>query len=251
MGTIRDAKDKLNRTVSQPVRIKFDSQLRSFEPGAEVTSQDLTFAITTGDLNSYPFDSYTDEFFVSGLGPTVVNAAGQNVSDIVPIAFSIVGALQSWSVELEVDGKTFEPNVRVIVRINRSFTTKFFSMFVVSVMWLLSLFVLTLAITVWTRGRKVEPPTIAFVTGMLFALPAVRNVQPGAPPIGCTADVCGFFWNLFMVSLAALLLIANYIVKYKGEAPKPSPPPSLNHYAASTVHSSGPIHVSYEKSLTP
>ncbi|KAJ3218567.1 hypothetical protein HK099_005013 [Clydaea vesicula] len=79
----------------------------------------------------------------------------------------------------------------------------------------------TLAVTLWMRDRKVEPPTIAVTTGMLFALPAVRNVQPGIPGIGCTADVIGFFWNMIMVATGAALLLTNYILKYKAEKNKP------------------------------
>lgn len=81
------------------------------------------------------------------------------------------------------------------ISVVRSATSKFFSIFMIIMMWLMSLFVLTLAVTLWMRGRKVEPPTIGVVTGMLFALPAMRAVQPGIPSIGCTSDVIGFFWN--------------------------------------------------------
>jgi hypothetical protein len=52
---------------------------------------------------------------------------------------------------------------------------------------------------------------------MLFALPAVRNVQPGNPPIGCTADFIAFFWGLGLITAASLILILNYIKTYKGE----------------------------------
>ena len=57
---------------------------------------------------------------------------------------------------------------------------------------------------------------------MLFALPAVRNVQPGSPPIGCTSDFMAFFWALALVSSASLILILNYIKNYKGEPKKHS-----------------------------
>ena len=70
-------------------------------------------------------------------------------------------------------------------------------------MWILSLTDITLAATLWFRDRKVEPPTIGFSAGLLFALPAVRNVQPGAPVIGCTMDVAGFFWAMFLVAVAS------------------------------------------------
>lgn len=76
---------------------------------------------------------------------------------------------------------------------------------------------LVLACSVWMRGRRVEPPTIGFVIGMLFALPSIRNIQPSIPGIGITADVVGFLWNMFIVALSGVLLLLNYIFKYRKE----------------------------------
>ncbi len=70
--------------------------------------------------------------------------------------------------------------------------------------------------------RKVESPTIVtkysltsqgVATTMLFALPAVRNLQPGAPPIGCVSDVAGFFFNMGIVALASVILIWRYTIQ--------------------------------------
>ena len=69
-------------------------------------------------------------------------------------------------------------------------------------MWVLSLTITTLASTLWFRDRKVEPGTIGIATGLLFALPAIRNTQSGAPIIGCTSDTSGFFWNMALTALS-------------------------------------------------
>jgi hypothetical protein len=72
-------------------------------------------------------------------------------------------------------------------------------------MWVLSLTLLTLAATLWFRERKVEPPMIGLATSLLFALPAIRNTQSGAPVIGCTSDTVGFFWNMAIVAFSGIL----------------------------------------------
>lgn len=46
---------------------------------------------------------------------------------------------------------------------------------------------------------------------MLFALPNIRSTQPGLPPIGCTADIMGFFWNIFLVAIAGISLLATFV----------------------------------------
>jgi hypothetical protein len=89
-------------------------------------------------------------------------------------------------------------------------------------MWGLSLSIFVAAMSIWFREKKVELPLIAISTALLFALPNVRNSQPGVPSIaGTTADseymfglhfglslilthlcvVVGFFWNLLLVAI--------------------------------------------------
>jgi Domain of unknown function (DUF4436) len=52
---------------------------------------------------------------------------------------------------------------------------------------------------------------------LLFALPPVRNSQPNIPPIGCVADLASFLWCMVLISLSLVLLIWNYIHKYKAD----------------------------------
>jgi hypothetical protein len=156
-----------------PITIKFGANARQFSAKQEMPAQDITFTITTGDLQNYPFDSFQDAFLVT--------AFATNGSQPIPVALSLIAGIQSFSFDNQVTDKGNNAFSAILVELSifRSFTTKFFSLFVIITMWLLSLLIIILASSVWLRGRKVEPPTIAFVTGMLFALPAVRNVQPG------------------------------------------------------------------------
>ena len=101
----------------------------------------------------------------------------------------------------------------------RSGVTVFFALFVGLLMWLLSISALIIAISIWMRERKVEPPTIAVMAALLFALPAMRNSQPGIPGIGTSSDVASFFWAMALVSISLILLMANYIMMYKAEKP--------------------------------
>lgn len=107
--------------------------------------------------------------------------------------------------------------IMVEFTIYRGPTQRFFSLFIASLMWLLSFSLFWLAFTLCIRRRKVEPPTLGVGTSMIFALPAIRNVQPGSPPIGCTADYLGFFWALLLVTAGAMILLLNYIKMYKAD----------------------------------
>jgi len=94
--------------------------------------------------------------------------------------------------------------------ITRGSVVRFFSIFVLILMWLLSSFELAMAVDhVVVRPRQVLSPTIGFGVSMMFALPAVRSTQPGIPGMGCLVDVAGFFWNMAMISCAVLLLLCS------------------------------------------
>ena len=50
---------------------------------------------------------------------------------------------------------------------------------------------------------------------MLFALPALRNIQPGVPPIGSSEDLAGFMWNMLLIAAAIITCLVNYIRKFR------------------------------------
>jgi hypothetical protein len=78
-------------------------------------------------------------------------------------------------------------------------------------MWALSLLTFFLSLTPWIRHYKIEPPTLAIANTLLFALPALRDSQPGIPLIGCTADVVSFFWCEMLTALSSCLMLLNYV----------------------------------------
>lgn len=78
------------------------------------------------------------------------------------------------------------------ITFNRTKGTRFFSIFIVILMWVLSGMMLTLVVDhVFLRPREPAPPTMGVCIALLFALPAVRGTQPEVPPIGVAVDVLG------------------------------------------------------------
>ncbi|KAJ3321399.1 hypothetical protein HDV06_004384 [Boothiomyces sp. JEL0866] len=127
--------------------------------------------------------------------------------------------MDEWRTEFVLEDSSPTKNdtsFKVSVSFTRAISQKFFSLFIVVLMWVMSMGVFLMAMShVWLQ-QKIEAPTTGVVTSMLFALPAVRNMQPGQPPIGCTADVVGFFWNMSLVAAAALILLYRYSKQQRG-----------------------------------
>ncbi|KAJ1564662.1 hypothetical protein HK405_014277 [Cladochytrium tenue] len=73
-----------------------------------------------------------------------------------------------------------------------------------------------MAITLLARGRAVEPPTIMVFVSLLFTLPTIRLAQPAVPKeAGCLSDVVSYFWAMTLMSFSAILMLTNYIHKYR------------------------------------
>ncbi|KAJ6512337.1 hypothetical protein DFH09DRAFT_1197245 [Mycena vulgaris] len=167
---------------------------------------------TDGDVNRYPFDVYTVDYFIYAFTSPEDGSYGTPL----PLTVGSTGSIQGFKIDTTIQGQ--EPfdgsGVLIHVEIKRSPITQTFSIIVILVMWCLSGGVFTAAMSVFFRERKAELPLIALSTALLFALPNVRNSQPGIPSVaGTISDMVGFFWNLLLVASSAISLLANFIIK--------------------------------------
>ncbi|CAO3614526.1 unnamed protein product [Cunninghamella blakesleeana] len=157
-----------------------------------------------GDNGAYPFDQYIQPiFFQFYPGETFTGGITVNV-----VAF---GAQSGWDVKFTVDYDdglyTINPTV------TRNVATKGFSLFVITISWVLTLCQLFISCQAVLRNR----PTITLLSvpaALLFALPNLRNVQPGVPPVGIYLDFAGFFWNMVIVALSLITSSILYIFQF-------------------------------------
>ncbi|KAJ3271272.1 hypothetical protein HDV01_006944 [Terramyces sp. JEL0728] len=192
--------------------------------------QQVTSVIPILDAKTvtYPFDTYD----------TVVSVMVKDfkTQQPIPFGYDFSGSIDLWKSNIDVQdiaGSDDGPAVEKLfaITLQRTTITIVFSIFLYCTMWVLSGAAFLVTLSIWTRGRKVEPPTIAAVGAILFALPNIRNAQPGAPPIGCNADVLAFFPCMFLVTAAVAMGLINYVFVYKAEKkPEAKPDPQLTTY---------------------
>jgi len=171
-----------------------------------------------GNPNSYPFDSY------SALLP--ITASIQSTGEGLPLTVYTQGAVQGFTTSTTfAEGSDDGSRVLVTFTIQRSNTTRLFAAIVFLLMWFLSLSIFIAAMSVWFRGKNAELPLVTISAGLLFALPNIRNSQPGVPiPVGTTEDMVGFFWNILLVSASAISLLIKWILQNKRPPPAPVVP---------------------------
>lgn len=192
------------QSIPTNVSIEFDaSRTVSFPPNLRMQSQDVILPLAVCDTNKYPFDHYeTDESYVRAVSGT----------NPVRVGVSLSGAIQGFQIDPTlVETREPTPVVAMSITAKRSYTTLFFSLFVIILMWFVTFgaCLLTLA---FCFLDFVEPPIMIIMTALLFALPNIRNSQPGIPSIGCTADVVSFFFNMAIVSICEVTLMTKFFL---------------------------------------
>ena len=78
---------------------------------------------------------------------------------------------------------------------------------------LIALFAITVAYVVGAAKRRIEPALIGWGAALLFALPALRNAMPGAPPIGAWIDILVFLWVIVIAVISYLVVVSTWVRK--------------------------------------
>jgi hypothetical protein len=139
--------------------------------------------------------------------------AAADSDDDIAIGVDFFGSIPGFKIDAAKSKESTEDYVGIDMTIARAGTTKFFSFFVMFMMWGLTIGVVLLTLSVVLRGRKVELAMFSFTAALLFAFAAVRNAQPGTPPIGTYSDFISFFWAEVIIALCLILLVLTWVLR--------------------------------------
>ncbi len=166
----------------------------------------LSFDLEGGTIRNYPVDEYTSIVHLACMEP------GQDrASAAVPTEITAWEGILGYTVQ----GKETAPDRagEVVLRftVRRTGAVAFFGLAVYIAMVVLALCGITLGTLVFVGYRKVEVTLVGALGAIVFALPALRNALPGAPPLGIRADVMVFFWAELGAVLALFLFVTAWV----------------------------------------
>lgn len=223
--------------------IKFDTnssngkQEVSFEKGKRMTSTEVVMNMFDGAVSDYPFDNHKAELILyfttkpdkpaAKPKPTEETPEGEAKPETKPepaeeeieeeeeVAFTLDFApeMPGYTIETAKSKDSDDKYMEIEMTIDRSSMVKFFSIFVMLLMWGVSIAVLLLVLSVVIRGRKVEIAMFSFIATLIFAFVAVRNSQPAVPPIGTFSDYISFFWAEVFLALSLLTIIFTWLIR--------------------------------------
>ncbi|KAG0038235.1 hypothetical protein BGZ82_000746 [Podila clonocystis] len=181
----------------------------NFPDSQIMRSVDVTMPYTHGATIDYPFDAYKSYFEI------LANKDREQLHRI-PVSLTFLGMLQTveFVPVVHLDPlDTYKISLEIFTR--RSPTTIGFSLFIVMIMWALSIAIGLIAIQVIRKHRMTDEHILTLGIATLFALPALRETQPGIPAIGCAADVLGFYWNMAIIAISSIMILMASALRWK------------------------------------
>jgi hypothetical protein len=220
-------------------------QETDFAKGKRMNPMEVTVSMYDGAVMDYPFDqhsAYLEMYFLPGKeekkaeapkpaatpAPTPEAASTEEAKkpeaekkveatekddDEIPIGVDFAGSIPGFRIEAAKSKESVNDYVGINMTVARASTTKFFSLFVMVMMWGLTIAVLLLTLSVVLRGRKVEVSMFSFTAALLFAFSTVRNAQPGTPPVGTYSDFISFFWAEVIIALCLVTLVFTWVLR--------------------------------------
>jgi hypothetical protein len=206
----------LTRDLELYVASATGKNVHEFKKGKRMNPVEAVVEIYEGEPMDYPFDTHTAElaFFFE---PAAVKGSETGGEESIPVAVQLGGSVAGLRIDTDYDKENNKPDHAVIdINIQRATTAMFFSVFIMIAMWALTFGVIFLVFRVFAGHRKIEISMFSFLGALLFAFPALRNSQPGTPPIGTLSDFIAFFWAEVIIALSLLTVVICWLVRGPG-----------------------------------
>jgi hypothetical protein len=190
-----------------------------FKKGKRMNPVEVIVEIYEGEPMDYPFEAHTAELSFFFEPAAKGGETGGNES--IPVAVEMHGSVAGLRLDTEYAKENTPDHAVIEINIQRATTAVFFSVFIMIAMWALVIGVVSLVYRVFAGHRKIEISMFSFLGALLFAFPALRNSQPGTPPIGTMSDFLAFFWTEVIIALSLLSVVLRWIIRGPGgDAPK-------------------------------
>lgn len=235
------AKDAVTPKINLRLHVNSSPGQQRFEfpKGERMTRIEATFPLE-GDLNKYPFDNYESNLGLSITTPRPSNKSqapqvsqdnppGNDDQDLagldlgtselernvpVPLSISLSASTPGISYTGEVIRSHDDLGItRVHLNLKRPYNVINISLAVMCLMMGLAISVLAMVLKAIASGKKFEPPPIFLCMTLIFGLPALRNMQPGIPPVGVLGDYFSFIWAEVFVAAGGIIIALTWVLR--------------------------------------
>jgi Domain of unknown function (DUF4436) len=234
------AKDAV--TPVADVRVLLNSargpQYFDFPKGRRINPVFAVFSLD-GNVNRYPIDRHHADLWIIMTTPTRPPKSPIRSSDATKgpnIPTEMSGQLELGTAELQsseqvplsldlsasIPGFKFSGMIRetqareidhielIVRRTNSVIALSFLSMLL---MMALAIGVLLMAVRATAKDRELDLLPLSLSITLIFGLPALRNAQPGVPPLGAISDYISFIWAENIVAVSAIVIMGTWLIR--------------------------------------
>jgi Domain of unknown function (DUF4436) len=168
---------------------------------------EVTFGLDLheGDVRDYPLDRY-----VSLMTLAASEGAHDGNEKSLPIHVTAWEGVLGFDVKAKSVSSQRSEELQLQFAVSRTGAVSFFGVAMYGAMLVMMLCALIIGSFVFVGIRRIEVALVGALAAVIFALPALRNALPGAPPLGVRADIFIFFWAELGAVIALCLFIAAW-----------------------------------------
>ena len=213
-----------------------------FPKGQRMNRVEAVFPLN-GEVNRYPLDHYETTLWllmttparkvkpqtsktpqspqVPGSGEEeapqgdhlAVGATALKQSTMVPLTISLSASTPGIKFRGNVSRQSSFKVTGIELKIRRADNVIAVSILLMILMIGLAMSLLGMVFKATHSGTKVDLVPLSICISLIFGLPALRNVQPGVPPVGAFGDYLSFIWAEIIVGTSAIILIWTWLLR--------------------------------------
>lgn len=241
------SKDAVTPAVNLKLLLNSNKGAQDFDfpKGKRIVPIEVSFALD-GNVNAYPFDRHKASLWLlvttpgrveSSPAPVARNTkrkrkSTKNEGTKIPRAGELVVSpailLRNEPVHVAVNLSASIPGIQfkgdvardqgqeltgIVLTLTRPRNVIVLSMIVMGMMAALAMSLLAIA---WRSARaegEISLVPLTLSVSLIFGLPALRNVQPGVPPVGAFGDYISFIWAEVIVAASAIIMSWTWLLR--------------------------------------
>jgi hypothetical protein len=185
---------------------------QNFSKGKRMNPFEVTVDMYDGFLMEYPYDKHSAELSIMVATPEKDSAGHVQLVNVPMVKeTNFLSSIQGYKVASVNEVDAGQGYTDLEIKLERTSSVKMFSQFIMLTFWFIAISVILVVVSIVVRKRKIEYSMFAFLSAMLFALPALRNVQPFVPTIGTLSDYSSFFWAEGIVAAGLIVMVFTWL----------------------------------------
>ncbi|MEO9190965.1 MAG: DUF4436 family protein [Acetobacteraceae bacterium] len=184
---------------------------RAYEPMTPLT---IRPNLNDGNIIRYPFDRYRVALRIQTFeGVVTATESGRPMPEEVTVWQGLPG----YRVRADQASANAQGDISVRLDLRRADAYIFFALAAYAAMAVVACCSLAISSLVFLGRRRVESTLMGALGALVFALPVMRGIVPGTPPLGVWADLVIFLW----AELASVIGLALFVFSWASQRADP------------------------------